>query len=131
MKKCVHILLSLLLSMTILFIGNGLNIMRCAHSGTVRVMTAMGTNSMGDMGNMDCSMTSKCMTVTHVELSPTLAGQQVTTDFQVLQPLLTVLPSFASEWLCPATCKVIVQPVRLVWKSPPRDYLNFIRILLI
>lgn len=130
MKKCMHILLSVLLSMTILFIGSGINIMRCAHTGTVKVMTAIGVNRM-DMGNMNCSMTSSCMTTTHVELSPTVAAQQVNTDFHVLQPILAVLPDLVLEWQYSTAFKAIVQPIRMVWKSPPREYLAFIRILLI
>ena len=130
MKKCMHILLSVLLSVTILFIGSGINIMRCAHTGTVKVMTAIGSNRM-DMGNMNCSMTSSCMTMTHVELSPTVAVQQVNTDFHVVQPILAVLPDLVAEWQHSTTLKAIVQPIHVVWKSPPRDYLNFIRILLI
>lgn len=130
MKKCMHILLSVLLSMTILFIGSGINIMRCAHTGTVKVMTAIGSNRM-DMGNMNCSMTSSCMTMTHVVLSPTVTVQQVNTDFHVVQPILAVLPDLVAEWQHSTALKAIVQPIHVVWKSPPRDYLNFIRILLI
>lgn len=130
MKKLSHIFLAVLLSVIILFIGSGVNIMRCAHSGTVKVMTAIGVNSIGE-DNADCCMTSHCMTVTHVELSPTTAAQQVVTDFHIIQPLLAVLPSMVIEWLRPAVCKTFVQPTRAVWKSPPRAYLNFIRVLII
>ena len=130
MKKCTHIMLSLLLSMIILFIGSGVNIMRCAHSGTVKVMTAIGVNSIGE-DDRDCCMTSHCMTVTHVELSPTVTTQQVVPNFHIEQPLLAVLPSLITEWQRPTVCKTFVQPTRAVWKSPPRVYLNFIRVLII
>ena len=116
--------------MTILFIGSGINIMRCAHTGTVKVMTAIGSNRM-DMGNMNCSMTSSCMTMAHVELSPTVAAQQVNTDFHVLQPILAVLPDLVAEWQQYTAFMAIVQPIHVVWKSPPRDYLTYIRTLLI
>ena len=131
MKKCLHIFISVLLSVNVLFIGSGINIMRCAHTGTVRVMTAIGDNVMNNMGDTECSLTSSCMSMTHVELSPTVIVQQVTTDFHVLQPILAVLPSLVAEWQHPTVCRSFVQPIHVVWKSPPRDYLNFIRILLI
>ena len=131
MKKILHILLSVLLSITILFIGSGVNFMRCAHTGTVRIMTAIGGDGMGGMDDMDCSMSSKCMSVTHIELSPTITAQSVTYDFHVLQPVLAVLPCLVAEWLQTETCKSLVQPVIVVWKSPPRAYLNLIRVLLI
>ena len=128
MKKFSLICLSLLLSMTLLFIGSGITITRCAHTGTLKVMTVFNSNSMGDMG---CDMNSSCMTTEHFELSPTNMAQTVTYDFHVMQPLLAVLPSLVAEWLVPTERKAVSQFVPQVWKSPPRDYLNFIRVLLI
>jgi hypothetical protein len=131
MKKYSHIILSVLLSMTILFVGSGINIMRCAHTGTVKVLTAINNMRPSGMDDMGCSMTSKCMSVTHFELSPTMTAQTVSYDFHALQPLLAILPSLVAEWSYPSTCKAVVQPVHVVWKSPPRDYLNLIQVLLI
>lgn len=128
MKKFCHISLSLLLSMTLLFIGSGVDFMRCAHTGTVKMMTALNSN---DMGDMSCGMNSDCMSVEHVELSPTNAAQNVHYDFHVLQPLLAMLPSLVAAWSEPVENKAVVQFVDVVWKSPPRDYLNFIQVLLI
>ena len=128
MKKFCHISLSLLLSLTLLFIGSGINFTRCAHTGTVKMMTLFNN---GGMGDMSCGMTSDCMAVEHVELSPTNMAQTVSYDFHVFQPLLAVLPSLVAEWLLPIENKAVVQFIPLVWKSPPRDYLNFIQVLLI
>lgn len=128
MKKFSHICLSLLLSITLLFIGSGITITRCAHTGTLKVMTVFNSNS---MGNMSCDMNASCMTTEHFELSPTNMAQTVTYDFHVMQPLLAVLPSLVAEWLVPTERKAVSQFVPQVWKSPPRDYLNFIRVLLI
>jgi hypothetical protein len=131
MMRVLHILLSVLLSVTILFMGSGITITRCSHTGTVRVMTAVIDSGMGDMDGMGCSMSSPCMSVTHMKLSPTDAAQTVTFDFQALQPVLAVLPCLVAEWLQPTPAKATVRPVFAVWKSPPRAYLNLIRILLI
>ena len=128
MKKFSHICLSLLLSMKLLFIGSGITITSCAHTGTLKVMTVFNSNS---MGNMSCDMNASCMTTEHFELSPTNMAQTVTYDFHVMQPLLAVLPSLVAEWLVPTEHKAVSQFVPQVWKSPPRDYLNFIRVLLI
>ena len=128
MKKFSHILLSVLLSMTILFIGSGVTITRCAHTGTLKVMTVFNSGAMGDMS---CSMNAPCMTMEHVELSPTNLAHTVTYDFHVFQPLLAVLPSLVAEWFVVTENKAEVQFAPEVWKSPPRDYLNFIQVLLI
>ena len=128
MKKFSHIMLSLLLSITILFIGNDVNLMRCAHTGTLKVMTVFNSGGMDGMG---CNMNSDCMTLEHVELSPTNVAQTYTYDFHVFQPLLAVLPSLVAEWLVTTENKAEVQFTPEVWKSPPRDYLNLIQVLLI
>ena len=128
MKKFSHIGLSLLLSMTLLFIGSGITITRCAHTGSLKVMTVFNSGSMDDMS---CNMNASCMTTEHSELSPTNMAQTVTYDFHVMQPLLAILPSLVAEWLVPVEHKAVSQFVPQVWESPPRDYLNFIQVLLI
>ena len=128
MKKCSHIMLSLLLSMTILFIGNGVNLLRCAHTGSLKVMTVFNS---GAMDGMSCNMNADCMSLEHVELSPTNVAQTVSYDFHVFQPLLAVLPSLVAEWPVATENKAEVLFTPEVWKSPPRDYLNLIQVLLI
>ena len=126
MKKCSHILLSVLLSMMILFIGGGVDVVQCSCTGMAKVVPC--GMEVEDKG---CAPDEGCLTVEHVHLSPTLTAQTITYDFHVLQPLLAILPSLVAEWMQPTTCKVLVQSTRVVWKSPPRDYLNFIQVLLI
>ena len=76
-----------------------------------------------------CAPDEGCLTVEHIQLSPTLTAQTITYDFHVLQPLLAILPSLVAEWMQPTTCKVLVQSIHMVRKSPPRDYLNLIQVL--
>jgi hypothetical protein len=127
MKKYSHISLSILLSMILLFIGSGVNVIHCLHTGNVKVMTVLDSG----MDGMDCGTHPKCMTIEHVELSPTSTAQTVTYDFHVFQPILFILPSLVEEWMKSIESKVSVQLISKVWKSPPRDYLNFIQVLLI
>ena len=128
MKKLCHISLSVLLSVMLLFIGSGVNVMHCSHTGTVKVMTVLNS---GGMGDMSCGMNADCMSVEHVELSPTNMAQSISYDFHAFQPLLALLPSLVAEWPVLTENKAVVQFVDVVWKSPPRDYLNFIQVLLI
>ena len=115
MKKCSHILLSVLLSMTILFIGTGVDVVQCSCTGMAKVVPC--GMEVEDKG---CTPNEGCLTVEHVQLSPTLTAQTITYDFHVLQPLLTILPSLVAEWMQPTTCKAMVQSIRVMWKSPPR-----------
>ena len=126
MKKCCHILLSVLLSMMILFIGAGVDVVQCSCTGMAKVVPC--GMEVEDNG---CTPDEGCLTVEHVQLSPMLTAKTITYDFHVLQPLLAILPSLVAEWMQPTTCKAMVQSIHVVWKSPPRDYLNFIQVLLI
>ncbi|MBO4841103.1 MAG: hypothetical protein J5524_08625 [Bacteroidaceae bacterium] len=128
MKKSCHIGISLLLSILLLFIGSGVNILHCTHTGAVRIMSVLGSEEMHDE---HCNARSCCMTMEHVELSPTDMAHAVTYDFHVVQPVLTILPCLISEWLQPTIHKTDYRYARVAWKYPPRDYLNFIQILLI
>ena len=126
MKKFSHILLPLLLSVTILFIGAGVDIVQCSCTGMAKVVPC--GMEVEDNG---CAPDEGCLTVEHVNLSPTLTAQSITYDFHVLQPLLAILPSLGTEWILPNTCKVDVQSIYVEWKIPPSDYLNLIQVLLI
>ena len=126
MKRFSHILLPLLLSVTILFIGAGVDIVQCSCTGMAKVVPC--GMEVEDNG---CAPDEGCLTVEHVHLSPTLTAQSITYDFHVLQPLLAILPSLVTEWILPNTCKVDVQSIYVEWKIPPSDYLNLIQVLLI
>ena len=79
MKKIGDICLSVLLSVTLLCMGSGITVTRCAHTGKLKVMTVFNS---GDMGDMSCDMNASCMTTEHYELSPTNMAQTVAYDFQ-------------------------------------------------
>ena len=128
MKKSCHIGISLLLSILLLFIGSGVNILHCTHTGAVKIMTLLSSEEIHDE---HCSARSCCMTMEHVELSPTDMAHAVSYDFHVVQPVLAILPCLISELLQPTTHKTDYRYAHVTWKYPPRDYLNFIQILLI
>ena len=112
--------------MTLLFIGAGVDIVRCSCTGMVKVVPC--GMEVEDKG---CMPDEGCLTVEHVQLSPTDMAHAVTYDFHVVQPILAILPCLISEWLQPTTDKADYRYARVAWKYPPRDYLNFIQILLI
>jgi hypothetical protein len=126
MKKFCHIIMSVLLSVILLFAGSGITITQCAHTGTIKVMAAWNTGAMDDMS---CDMNSSCMSTMRVELSPTNMAQNVSYDFYVIQPVLAVLPQLVADWLVPTDNKPLVQYAQEVSKSPPRAYLNLIQVL--
>lgn len=126
MKSICRILL-LLLSVIILFVGRGVDIVRCAHSGTVKMMTCLqGESAHDDKEHLpDCG----CMSVGHVEVSPTII--QPTVDFQPMLPLVAVLPALLVALQCILANGRKCQTVYVVPKTPPRSYLRFLCTLLI
>lgn len=126
MKTYSHILLSVLLSMTMLFIGAGVDVVRCSCTGLAKVVPC-GM----EVEDEECPPHDDCQTVEHVELSPTLTAQTLTYDFHALQPVMVILPCLVAEWMQPTISKALVQHICVAIKSPPRDYLNLIQVLLI
>lgn len=127
MRKFCHIFLSLLLTINILFIGEGINLVHCTHTGTTELISSLESGT----DNKDCDEPDCCTIVEHIELSPTNVAQSQTIDFHAMQLLAAALPSLVAEWLQPAEYKAVAHYAPMVWKNTPRRYLSFIRILLI
>ena len=123
----IRCILLLLLSAIIMFVGRGVDIVRCAHSGTVKVMTCLqGEAAHDDWEHLpDCG----CMSVGHVEVSPMVL--QPTVDFQPLLALAAVLPALLIVVLPILESKRSLQVLYVVRQSPPRSYLRFLCTLLI
>ena len=125
--KIIRRILLLLLSVIILFVGRGVDIVHCVHDGTVKMLTCLQGEAAHD--DEEHLPPCGCLSVGHVEVSPTKV--QPTVDFQAVPPLLAVLPALV----------VVLQPVLkkehefaavyTVYQRPPRSYLRLIRILLI
>ena len=128
MRKCFHIGLSMLLSMFLLLIGSGINIMHCHHTGKIKILTVLSSESVHDA---HCNQDLCCVTTQYMELSTTETAKAVKPDFHVLQPLLTFLPSLVTRWPVLTVHKASQRFMPQVWRNKPRAYLNFIRILLI
>ena len=113
MKRVMHILLLLLLSVMIVWTATGFVVMQCAHTGNVTV-GKMPANNKG------CEKTSNdhCMTV-HFDMQP-------------MQQLLLV--AFVTLLMALPILLFVLSPIRLLlysWHSPPRQYLQRLTVLLI
>ena len=119
--KAVRCILLLLLSVTILFVGRGIDIVRCAHNCTVKVITCLDDKEHLPMNS--------CMSVEHIDVSP--ATLQPTVDFQIVQPMVTVLPVLLAVLLPIQEHRLKFQTINVVPKGPPRSYLRLLCTLLI
>ena len=82
MKRILKVTVGLLLTFSLLFVGNGINFLHCSHSDTVRIMLTIDDQKADDDGC--CSMKSNCMTVEHYSISNTDRTPQFSFDSNVM-----------------------------------------------
>ena len=142
MRKTTDILLSLLLSTMIVWIGSGIMTVVCAHTGNVSVAKMEDKGHCNDNDKGHCNDNGKghcndngeknCMKIEVKSLSPT---DMVHNDFYHIQPiLLSLLPQFISNCQLlplPVLTKVPKRILSLLWHSPPRQYLRLLTTLII
>lgn len=128
MNQTDRIITSLLLSLLIIFMGAGVSVVQCAHSGGLHTAQLSLAETLEDM---ECDTAEDCMNVVQLKLSPTDVAPSHVYKFHAVQP---VIATFAS----PVVLRMLVhEPVSSIRKTNravkdrPRCYLNFIQVLLI
>ncbi len=123
-----RIITSLLLSLLIIFMGAGVSVVQCAHSGGLHTAQLSLAETLEDM---KCDTAADCMNVVQVKLSPTDVAPSHVYKFHVVQPVI-------ATFTCPVALRILPQePVDCIRKAVravnvrPRSYLNFIQVLLI
>ena len=126
MRKSINILLSILLSILIVWIGSGIMTMVCEHTGNVSLAQQM------EKKNCKNSDAKHCMKMQIKTLSPTNTAQTVIHQFHPVQ--LSLLPQLTTSCeLLPllVQTKAPEKMLSLLWHSPPRQYLRILTMLLI
>ncbi len=126
MRKSINILLSILLSILIVWIGSGIMTMVCEHTGNVSLAQQM------EKKNCKNSDAKHCMKMQIKTLSPTNTAQTVTHQFHPVQ--LSLLPQLTTSCdLLPllVQTKAPEKMLSLLWHSLPRQYLHILTMLLI
>ena len=122
MKKGARIAISFLLSLLIVWIGSGIVLVHCSHSGRTEIVNVT------DADDGCCAPVSDCMTSVVLTLSPV---NKVVADI----PAFHALPLHVAPFLlplCPKTAPAVDSAAKCVpclWFGSPRSYLSFIRIL--
>lgn len=125
MKRKSQILVMLLVSMLIAYVGAGTLVAQCRHTGQVEAVDAHSSC------DSCCPKPRKdCMTLTVKTLTPAVSQQQICVD----SPSLSVLPAAMVSDFSWSPEPAEIRPTVLAGAtvhSPPRCYLNFIQVLLI
>lgn len=128
MKSKSQILILLLASMMVAYLGAGQLVMHCSMTGRVE---AIGSHNTDCGGCNDCcskKQTKSCMTLKVKKLQSSTAQQQIKAEAAQALTLLSAIV----EAVVPTDCALPHNAIgHEVEKSPPRHYLTFIRVLLI
>lgn len=127
MKRLMHILLSISLSIMVIFMGSGLTIVHCNHTGKTTIV------NFSHSCKKKCNTTSKCMSVTTVKCSTMAQASILTLEHPQPIPILPWLSQPTFEFINPTLASSSDEPVGYWYlqHKPPRDYLNMICVLLI
>lgn len=126
MRKSANILLSVLLSTIIVWIGSGIITVVCEHTGIVSVAKKSQKRHCNDKD------ADHCMKIQVKTLSPTDTEHTALYQFEPIQ--LALLPQLVSNCLhlpLPVLTKASERTLSLRWHSPPRQYLRLLTTLLI
>ncbi|MGM9841419.1 MAG: hypothetical protein ACI31D_04375 [Candidatus Limisoma sp.] len=123
MKKIGHILVLTVILISMMNIGMGISFIRCAHSGTLTILTESNSH------DIDCQSLPDCMTVENIHFSPTTLSHTVDFDYHVFVPMVFEIISYTSDLTESIPTPAIRQAERI--KGPPRLYLSVIQSFLI
>lgn len=115
------------MSFIIVWMGTGVVLMKCEHTGKLALPIAMQQND-------DCLVMQHegCMSIIVSKLTPTNQVQSASFDFKPIQLLLLSLFVTVSSLLpLPIVAEERKKILSYKWHSPPRQYLNKLTILLI
>ncbi|MGM9833253.1 MAG: hypothetical protein ACI31A_06165 [Candidatus Limisoma sp.] len=123
MKKIGQILVLTVILISMMNIGMGISFIRCAHSGTLTILTESNSH------DIDCRSLPDCMSVESIRFSPTTLAHTVDFDYQVFTPIVFEIITFTSD-LTESTQKPAIRQSERI-KGPPRLYLSVIQSFLI
>lgn len=127
MRHPGNILISIMLSLMVVYLGAGTVIMHCMHDDTVQIGM---TEDCCDC-DTECGVQQKCMEMTVMKLSPTTV---TSIDKAHFMPLFTLVKPFCGFSYSIFHSKKPYSPasvVASVTHAPPRLYLAIIRVLII
>lgn len=127
MRRKGKILIALMLSLMIIYLGAGISIITCTHMNTVKVAQI---SEMTQSHNC-CNEQSPCMHISVVKLSPTSIVQQASFHFDNAFYVVPLFGDLIAYWLQPQFVTHITQHIYHAFFSLPRQYLSLIRILII
>lgn len=109
--------------------GVGVTMVHCEHRGMMSMWQMLQMED--EQSDNSCEIPAKnCMTLLVSKLSPTSQAQSISYDFHAFQPLLFV--NDCGQLLPKPVFHLVTRQIAEVFPhGPPRDYLSFIRILII
>lgn len=154
MKRFAYILLTLVMSLLLVWTGVGVAVLHCLHTGEVEALATHADADEGCCVAADCAtgdpepdccgaehemfsphcrvQNSGCMSVEIVKLSPTTRVADNAYDFSAVGVWALLVNVWLAACLSIADRGAAVSRPRVLWNGPPRRrYLSLIRVLTI
>lgn len=130
MRSIGKTILSVILSLMVVYLVGGVTVVRCMHSGVTTLVTFANSddnNACEDKCDDDCTQESSCLKLLVKKLSSAVDSHPDIHDFAIIQPLLYVMCNdFVCMWKAEHFCTVYSLCGLIM---PPKVYLNLICIL--
>lgn len=130
MKRWLHSLFPLLLSALLVWMGTGVIVMQCMHSG--RMMLVLPLAQQQEKKDCRGDADTHCMKVQVMKLATMNQTSQqslhIVPQVMMLLPMLLVSAIMMPRWCCHAWSQYLHADK---WHSPPRCYLQQLSVLII
>lgn len=129
MKRLSNIIVCVWLSMLVVWLGGGIGMLRCEHSGDVEFVQLKEMAQMTAQDGGCCKTSSPCMHLKIAKLSPVTQVAGSLFCFSVPILALPVERQNVAPITCTLTSRLAALGSEEVWHGPPRLWLSIIRVL--
>ncbi|MCI6160088.1 MAG: hypothetical protein PUH24_06195 [Prevotellaceae bacterium] len=129
MKRTSRWLISFVLSIAIVWMGAGVSVMHCLHTGNIQIADMQ--EALCQAAECETETGGECMEMQTVRLSPTPMAQTLLFDFAEMPVVSLLSHQFLAFQTCSDLLESLIPTYAELWHSPPRAYLYLIRILTI
>lgn len=125
------ILIALLLSWMIIYLGPGVGVLHCLHHNTIQLASQHHCTEKPAGHHDCCNSKSQCMRFSMLKLSPLNMAEKAYNDMSAHYSFVAIVGELCSCFKLPPTFNAVTIHIPDYIGTPPRNYLNFIRVLII
>ncbi len=126
-----NILIALLVSWMIIYLGPGVGVLHCLHHDTIQLALQHDCDEMPTGHHDCCKSKSECMKFSMLKLSPLNMAQKAYVDMSAHYSFVAIISELCSYFKQFPSHQAVSKYIPEDIEAPPRSYLSLIRVLLI